>query len=224
MFVTAVNCLFMDIKKPTNWPRTVIIYHKRLAVERGGFSMYMGLYGLSSEQIRLYGLPRFLLVHRLQWPAKLLQILLECIADNAVTAVWVGAVLELWLFFFVLYNLHHLDVTVVVTTCLQAYLAHVGKFRGFGPLATAKNWPPHWRSCMPPLLLHTIDPHRSSDLRGLFCTFAMRLWAGADYGKKYNIKDKCNNALQNYTNSATLQSWNRDKMHESYAWPIPKHG
>ena len=26
-------------------------------------------------------------------------------------------------------------------------------------------------------------------------TFAMRLWAGADYGKKYNIKNKCNNAL-----------------------------
>lgn len=52
---------------------------------------------------------------------------------------------------------------------------------------------------------------------GFFCTFAMRLWEGADYGKRYNTKNKCNNALQNYTNSATLQSWNRDKMHQSYA-------
>ncbi|MBQ0048035.1 MAG: hypothetical protein KBT33_11145, partial [Prevotellaceae bacterium] len=61
------------------------------------------------------------------------------------------------------------------------------------------------------------DGYTSSDLWGLFCTFAMRLWAGADFGKRYNIKNKCNNALQNYTNSATLQSWNRDKMHQSYA-------
>ena len=104
MFVTAVNSLFMGIKKPTNWPRTVIIYHKRLAVERGGFSMYVGLYGLSSEQIRLYGLPRLLVFHWFQRPAKLLQVLLKCIADDVVTAVWIGAVLKLWLLLLVLYH------------------------------------------------------------------------------------------------------------------------
>ena len=45
--------------------------------------------------------------------------------------------------------------------------------------------------CMPPLL-HTIDPHRSGDLRGFLVPLPC-VFGGADYGKEYNIKYKCNN-------------------------------